>query len=212
MKKFFAIGASGASCEFVIPKILPELIKKLGNVELKVDVRDSLRIYEKVLRGDLEIGIIGIKTESEYIDFKPILKGDRLVVIAPPGHSLTSKKEVTLEDLKGQDFVGFTPGTGTRTAYEHVFQEAGLSLENDLNVVVEIGDSRGVIQAVEVGTGIAVISELAAKNRIQLGTVMVLNIPALHIVRDFYLVTLKNKPLSDEAKIAVSVIAGVLKT
>jgi len=208
MKKLFAIGASEMACEFVVPKLLPELIKKLPHLELKIDVRDSLRIFEKILRGDLELGIIGLKSESDYVVFKPIVKGDRLCVIAPPDHPLSGKSEIAISDLRGQDFVGFTLGTGTRAAYERVFQDAGLSLD-ELNVVVEIGDSRGVIQAVEIGTGIAVVSELAARYRIQLGKVVCLNIPMLNIVRDFYLITLKNRELSADANQVISIINEV---
>ena len=69
----------------------------------------------------------------------------------------------------------------------------------------------GVIQAVEIGTGIAVVSELAAKNRIQLGKVTCLNIPMLNIQRDFYLITLKKKSLSDTATSIISLIKEVLK-
>lgn len=211
MKRVFTLGASEMATEFVVPRLLPELIKRLSHLDLKIDVRDSLRIFEKVLRGDLELGIIGLKSASEYVDFKTIVRGDRLILIAPPGHPLTKKENVTINDLRGQDFVGFPLGTGTRAAYERVFNDAGLTLEEDLNVVVEIGDTRGVIQAVEIGTGISVVSELAAQNRLQLGKLAVINVPMLCITRNFYLITLKGKKLTEEAQQVVSVIDEVLK-
>ncbi len=186
------------------------MIERLPDLQLKVAVRDSLRIFEKVLRGDLELGIIGLESESENVSFKRIIKDDRLIIIAPPGHPLVKKEKVTVDDLRGQDFVGFTPGTGTRAAYEKVFAEAGFSLD-DLNQVVEIADTRGVIQAVEIGTGLAVVSELAASNRIRLGKVECISIPMLNIVRDFYLISLKGKQLSPEGRTIASVIDEVLQ-
>jgi DNA-binding transcriptional LysR family regulator len=210
MKKFFTMGASEMACEFIIPRLLAELKRCCTDIDLRVDVRDSLRIFEKVLRGDIEVGIIGLKSESDYVDFKPIVRGDRLVVIAPPGHKLSEKKEISINDLRGQDFVGFTLGTGTRAAYERVFNDAGLTLD-DLNQVVEMGDTRGVIQAVELGAGIAVVSELAAKDRIQAGAVTVLNIPMLKISRDFYIITLRNRALSEDAQRMIKAVNEVLK-
>lgn len=208
MKKQYSIGASDMACEFVIPKILPELIKRLPGIEFRIDVRDSLRIYDKVLRGGFELGVIGLKKDSDYVEFTPLIKGDRLCVIAPVGHPLALMKEVTVNDLKAHEFVGFSLGTGTRVAYERVFLDAGLSLD-DLNVVVEMDDTRGVIQAVEIGTGIAVVSALAADNWIKLGKIVCINIP-IKITRDFYLIRLKNRTLSPEAQDIVRITRDIL--
>lgn len=212
MKRKFTIGTSEMATEYVLPRILPELIRQLPDLEIKVDVKDSLRVFEKVLRGDVEIGIIGLRSESEYVEFRPIVRGDRLVVIAAPDHPLAKKGDLSINDLRGQDFVAFTLGTGTRAAYERVFNDAGLSLESDLNVVVEIGDTRGVIQAVEIGTGIAVVSELAAQNRIALGKIVILNVPMLCISRNFYLITQKGKQLSEDGARVMAVLNQVFKS
>lgn len=112
--------------------------------------------------------------------------------------------------MKGQSFVTREKGSGTRAAYEKAFKDAGLALA-DLNTVAEIGTTEGIIQAVEGGAGIAIVSELAAKEAIELKKVQALNIPLLQMIRDFSIITRKGAPLSKDASEVLAVIKTVLK-
>ncbi len=135
-----------------------------------MEISDSQQVFEGVRKGQYEIGIIGTHFESADVDFAVIVKYDRLVLIAPKNRPLAAKGTIALGDLKGQNFVNREKGSGTRAVYEKAFKDAGLAL-TDLNTVAEVGTTEGVSQAVEVGAGIAIVSELAAKEAIQLKTV-----------------------------------------
>ncbi len=210
MKHLFVLGASTIPGEFIIPRLLSAMIRHLPEVELKVEIADSLKVFEAVRNGQYEIGIVGTRFDSADVDFTVVIKDDRLIVITPKKHPLAAKGTVSLGDLKGQNFVGREKGSGTRAVYEKVFKDSGLAL-TDLNIVAEVGTTEGVIQAVEGGAGIAVVSELAAKEAIALGKVKALNIPLLRMIRDFSIVTRKNKPLSMDAKEVLAVIKMVMK-
>jgi len=210
MKKTFTLGASTIPGEYIVPQLLSQIIRQLPDLGLKVDILDSRKVFERVKNGDTEIGIIGTKYDSPDVDFVAVVKDDRLVFIAPQGHPLSGVKGVTINDLKGLSFVGRELGSGTRAAYEKALKDAGLSMD-DLNVVAEINDTSGIIQAVEGGAGISVVSELAAKEAIELKRVSVLNIPMLKMTRDFYVITRKGIPLSKDAVSVLSVIKKTLQ-
>jgi DNA-binding transcriptional LysR family regulator len=210
MKHTFTLGASTIPGEFIIPRLLSAMIKHMPEIELKVEISDSLKVFEGVRKGQYEIGIIGTRFDSPEVDFSVIVKDDRLVLITPKNHPLTAKATVSLGDLKGQNFVTREKGSGTRAAYEKAFRDAGLALK-DLNTVAEVGTTEGVIQAVEGGAGIAIVSELAAKEAIELGKVKALNIPLLKMVRDFSIITRKGVPLSKDASEVLAVIKTVMK-
>jgi DNA-binding transcriptional LysR family regulator len=210
MKHLFTLGASTIPGEFIIPRLLSAMIKHLPEIELKVEISDSLKVFEGVRKGLYEIGIIGTKFESTDVDFWAIVKDDRLALITPKGHPLAAKGFVTIGDLKGQNFIAREKGSGTRAAYEKAFQDAGLALA-DLNMVAEMGTTEGVIQAVEGGAGIAIVSELAAKESIEIGKVRAVSIPVLRMVRDFSVITRKGAALSLDAKEVLAVIKMVMK-
>jgi DNA-binding transcriptional LysR family regulator len=210
MKHLFTLGASTIPGEFIIPRLLSAMISHLPEIELKVEISDSLKVFEGVRKGQYEVGIIGTRFDSTDVDFTVIVKDDRLVLITPKNHPLAAKGTVALGDLKGQNFVTREKGSGTRAVYEKAFKDAGLAL-TDLNTVAEVGTTEAVIQAVEGGAGIAIVSELAAKEAIEFGKVQALNIPLLRMIRDFSIITRKGKPLSKDASEVLAVIKAVMK-
>ncbi|HCC68413.1 MAG TPA: hypothetical protein DEP99_00785 [Nitrospiraceae bacterium] len=210
MKKLFTIGASTIPGEFIIPRVLSEITKRLPETELIVDISDSLKVFERIKTGDIEIGVIGTRYNSDDVEYTTIIKDDRLVFIAPKGHPLAEKRDIKINDLKGKNFINRERGSGTRDNYEKAFKDAGLSMD-DLNIIAEISDTEGVIQAVEGGAGISVVSELAAKDAIELGKVVILDVPLLKMTRDFYIITSKTRVLSDNAKEMMSVLKEVMK-
>lgn len=210
MKHLFTVGASTIPGEFIIPRLLSAMIKHLPEIELKVEISDSLKVFEGVRKGQYEIGIIGTRFDSSDVDFTVIVKDDRLVLITPKNHPLAAKGTVALNDLKGQNFVTREIGSGTRAVYEKAFKDAGFGLA-DLSTVAEVGTTEAAIQAAEGGAGIAIVSELAAKEAIDLGTVKVVNIPLLKMVRDFSIITRKGTTLSKDASEVLAVIRMVMK-
>jgi len=210
MKHTFTLGASTIPGEFIIPRLLSAMIGHLPEIELKVEISDSLKIFEGVRKGQYEIGIIGTRFDSTDVDFSVIVKDDRLVLITPKNHPFAAKEAIALGDLKGQNFITREKGSGTRAVYEKAFKDVGLAL-SDLNTVAEVGTTEGVIQAVEGGAGVAIVSELAAKEAIELKKVRALHIPVLRMIRDFSIITRKGKPLSKDASEVLAVIKTVMK-
>ncbi len=205
MKKQLVLGAGEIAAEFLFPKLLPELAKKLPELNLTLKVRYRNEIYEMVARGELEVGIIDTKYDSDAVDFTPIIEADCLAMIAPPNHPLAKKEGFTINDLKGQAFVGFTAETEMRTIYEQVFSDAGLPAE-EVKTVLEFPDTRAVVQAVESGEGVSVVSESAAADSIRSGKTVVLNGAPLCMSRTFYLISPKMTPLSPIAHSVISAI------
>lgn len=209
MKNSFVIGSSTIPGGVIIPKIMPEWIKRNPNIPLRVEVSDSRETYEKVKQGDYELGIIGTRYPDNDIEYTSVIHGDRLVLIANRDHPLAGKNNVRLEDLKGQPFISREEGSGTRTSYENALKDAGFS-PSDLNVVAEIGNTEGVIQAVEAGAGISIVSEVAIGEATNCGNVVVVDLP-VRMARDFYIITNKRKPLSREGKEVLTMLEELIE-
>lgn len=205
MTTTFTLGTSTILGEFIIPRIIPEVMEQLPEVRLKLDISNSLKTFEMVQKGEIEIGVIGTRYESDRVQYMSVSRDDKLVIIAPSDHPLVGAKDISLADLKGQNFINRELGSGTRMAYEQTFRQAGLALD-DLRIVAEIGNTEGIIQAVEAGAGLSVISELAVQDALRAGRVAVLDLP-LAMNTNFYIITNQTKPLSPTAQ----QILGILK-
>jgi DNA-binding transcriptional LysR family regulator len=199
MKKTFTIGTSTIPGEVILPHLMPKILQRNPDISLKLIVTNSRTTFESVRKGEIEVGIIGTRYDSDDVTYQTVIQNDRLVLIAPKDDPLTKKNPLTIDDLRGRPFVNRETGSGTRATYERAFQEAGLSL-NDLNIVAEISDTEGVIQAVQAGTGLAVVSEIAARTSDCQGDIAILETP-FDMTRNFYIITHKTNspaPLTQE--------------
>ena len=209
MKHIFVIGTSSIPGEFIIPRLLSSIVASVPDIELRVDIANSLQVFERVRKGEYSIGIIGTTYPSPDVEYQTIVAADRLVVIAPSGHPLAGRGGILPADLKGHSFILREIGSGTRATYEQAFRDAGLAMK-DLKAVAEVSSAEGVVKAVAAGAGIAVVSELVARDAVARGTVCVLGIPLLKMERAFSIITRKQKELSEDAKKVIAVIRSAL--
>jgi DNA-binding transcriptional LysR family regulator len=203
MKKELLIGVSTIPGQFIIPGLLKEIIQKIPGVELKLEISDSQKTFDKVVNGQIEVGIIGTDYEHPDVDLIPFIKDDKLSLIVPIDSPMAKKEKITLDELRVQNFIGRESGSGTRSTYERAFEKAGFSLK-DLNIVAEAGDTEACIQAVEGGSGVSIVSTLSARNAIEAGRVKILDIEGVPLFRNFYIITNKKRPLSDISKQFIS--------
>ena len=209
MKRIFVIGTSSIPGEFIIPRLLTAIVARVPDIELRVDIANSLQVFERVRKGEYSIGVIGTTYPSLEVEYETIVAADRLVVIVPADHPLADREGILPADLKRQSFIAREIGSGTRATYEQAFREAGLAVR-DLNAIAEVSTAEGVVKAVAAGAGIAVASELIARDAIARGTICVLDIPLLRMERAFSIITRKQKELSEDAKKVIAVIRSVL--
>lgn len=189
MKQTFTIGTSTIPGEVILPHLMPKILQRNPDVSLKLVVTNSRMTFDSVRKGEIEVGIIGTQYESNEVEYQTVIQNDRLVLIAPKDDPLAKKSGLSISDLRGKLFVNREAGSGTRATYEQAFKESGLSLD-DLNVVAEISDTEGLIQAVQAGTGLAIVSEVAARTSDCRGDIAILEFP-VPMVRNFYIITRK---------------------
>jgi DNA-binding transcriptional LysR family regulator len=203
MKKELLVGVSTIPGQFIIPGLLKEIIQKIPGVELKLEISDSQKTFDKIVNGQIEVGIIGTDYEHPDVDLIPFIKEDKLSLIVPIESPLAKKGKITLDELRVQNFIARELGSGTRATYERAFKKADFSLK-DLKIVAEVGDTEACIQAVEGGSGVSIVSTIAARNAIEAGRVKILDIEGVPLFRNFYIITNKKRPLSDGAKQFIS--------
>jgi len=210
MKRIFVIGTSSIPGEYIIPRLLSVIVARMPDIELRVDIANSLQIFERVRKGEYSVGVIGTMYASPDVEFQTVLAADRLVAIAPAAHPLAGRVGIQPADLKGHGFIMREKGSGTRATYEQAFRDAGFAV-SDLNVIAEVSSAEGVVKAVAAGAGIAVVSELVARDAIARGMIRVLDIPLLRMERAFSIITSKQKKLSGDARKVIDVIRSVLQ-
>jgi len=96
---------------------LPPILKKFTHdypaVRLDIDFLDSEEAYERVLLGEVEMGVITLAPEAKPSLDQIALWRDELVITVAPDHPLALQKELSLHDLSAHRAI--LPGLNTYT-------------------------------------------------------------------------------------------------
>src|SRR5207244_7885032 len=142
----------------------------------------SAAVIGLVESGAVSVGLVGRKTKSADLEFRH-LAADRMVVVAPPGHAISKKQRMTLDQLAAHPLILREAGSGLRHCFERALERAGTSLA-DLRVALELGSNEAIKRAVLRGVGVAILSTYAVQKELKAGQLRALKVSDLHCDRD----------------------------
>lgn len=203
-KSMVTVGTSNYIGDYLLPKLLADWEKTNPNIELKLDISDTEKVFDDVIHGNLELGLIGACLETDDVLTEEFILNDSFCLIAPVSHPLAKQATVSASDLKGQDFILREPGSATRMWLRENLNKQQLSLD-DLNVVAELDSHRAVISAVEAGAGLALVPKQTAVDPAKLGKVKMLTVKEWEPMQgNLYLISPRYNSLSTSANEFIS--------
>jgi DNA-binding transcriptional LysR family regulator len=197
LKGELLVGGSTIPGQYVLPEFIGRFRLLHPEVSVILSIGDTGEVTERVLRGDLELGVVGAALEEDRLAFSPLMD-DQVVLAAWPGHPLAGRR-LQPADLLETPVVLREPGSGTRMALARAMKKAGLELK-DLTVAAQMGSTMAVLQAVRARVGVGILSRLALGDELAAGRVIELDLPGLDLKRQFYLVTRRRRTHSPAAQ------------
>lgn len=179
------IGGSTIPGTYLMPELIGDFKKKYPDVIVSLVIGDTDYIIERILKGGVELGIVGAKAETRKIIQKKLIE-DEMRLIVPADHRWVGEKRVSFKQLVSEPFILRERGSGTLKSLDQSLSGCGHSIE-DLNIVAELGSTQAICQGIKTGAGVSVISTLAAAEDLQAGKVNALEIDGLELKRNFYL-------------------------
>ena len=179
------IGGSTIPGTYLMPQLIGDFKRKYPDVIVSLVIGDTDYIIERILKGRLELGIVGAKAETRKIIQKKLIE-DEMRLIVPADHCWAGKKRLSLKRLISEPFILREHGSGTLKSLDQSLSSCGYRIE-DLNVVAELGSTQAICQGIKTGVGVSVISTLAVAEDLQAGKVNALEIDGLDLKRNFYL-------------------------
>lgn len=180
------IGASTIPANYMLPGLLGSFSAKYPEVRMQVKVGDSASVLERIIKGELSVGLIGSKVEMPDIVSTP-LKEDELVIVAHPRFKEQLEGQMTTREMCLWPWIMRERGSGTRQAFDKALIGIGLDIDC-MNVAVSVESTEAVVQCVLSGIGVSVTSRMAADRYIQAGQMVELSFPGLSLQRTFYLI------------------------
>lgn len=185
------IGCSLTIGEYFMPRILVSFSLEHPLVEASMDVFNTEQITAMVVGGAINLGFI--EGHYEPLDMLADTKfgGDELIVIASPQYKHLLHR-MSLAELKGARWVMREKDSGTRKIFEEFITKHDID-PSKLNVVLEMGSTQAVKEAVKSGIGITAISKLTVESELQRGELIAIPLQEGIIPRKFTMIYHKER-------------------
>lgn len=182
--KRYNIGATLTIGEFVLPRLLGEYKEAHQNIDIIMHVYNLEEILKRLSSGEFDLGIVEGPFDKAKLNFKK-LQDDELVLVASPLSSFSQKSTVDMSDVINEGkLIMREKGSATRLIFENKLLDSGLSL-SDLNIYMEVGSIGAIKSLVQANLGYTVISKEAVKHEVSLGSLNIIPIQGIKIMREF---------------------------
>jgi len=178
------LGASTTVAQYLLPRILGAFLKQYPHVRMSVVSGNTEEIAEAVAEEKVALGIIEGPPMRRDVKTEPMAP-DELVLIVSPSHMWAQRKgAIPVEDLGTVPLLLRERGSGSRRVVERALKDAGLPLKS-LKVAMELDSTKAMISGVEAELGVGFVSRWAVGKVLRLGSVKVVKVQGLRIVREF---------------------------
>ena len=181
------IGASSVPGQCILPSILADYRTSHPSSNFRITNADSMDIIQKVESGTLDLGLVGMCTESKHCVFEPFAV-DELVIATPNNEYFQTKYNGKFSpNLLKEPMIMRTEQSGTKQEAERLLQKFGLS-EQDLNIVASMNDAEALRNCIIHGLGVSIVSHKMVMQQEQQGTLLIYKMDQYVKPRKFYLV------------------------
>jgi DNA-binding transcriptional LysR family regulator len=192
------VGASTIPGEYILPGLIGRFKEKFPDIAVTLLIGGSQPVVDWVAEGRVEIAVVGAGSGHRRVEFRELLPDD-IVLIVGPSHPWQGRRQVGLDELRGEPLLLRERGSGTRAALESALARAGHDI-SAFRVVGEMGSTQAIKQAVKAGVGVSLVSRRAVEEECRAGILWGLRVKDLTIVRAFYLATHRERSRSPLAE------------
>lgn len=182
--KKYSIGATLTIGEFILPRLLGDHKKQHENIDIIMHVHNLEEITKRLGLGEFDLGIVeGPFDKSKFNYLK--LQDDELVLAVSPQSTFASYLEVEISEIiNNGKLIMREKGSGTRMIFENKLLELGISLQ-EVKTYMEVGSIGAIKSLVRANLGYTVISREAVRLEVEAGTLKLVPIQGVKIMREF---------------------------
>ena len=200
------ISASSIPGTYLLPGILAEFSRTYPNVEMRVQESDSVGVMNDIREHRADLGFVGTATKDREISFMPFCK-DELVLITPNNDRYRELKEkkLNLAWIEQEPWIMREDGSGTYKETLHVFEEMGIH-SDQLHILARFNNTGAILLSVAQGSGISIVSRLAAQAAVERGDVLDHSLGANGSYRWISIATSSTTPLTDTSRDMIKLV------
>lgn len=201
------IGASTTVANYILPRYLKNYRSEHPEARAQMLVDNSAQIEQALLRNEIDMGIVEAPVRNKRFN-SCLFRKDRLVVIFHPDHKWGSRKFISLDEFKKAPVLARERGSGTRKVFMEMVGEEHFE---QLDIVMELGDTEAIKKGVIEGIGVAVVSEASVEAELKSGELRSVLIEKNQFDRAMTILILRNRYISNPIRSFLAILAPLEK-
>ncbi|MHC6199022.1 LysR family transcriptional regulator [Elizabethkingia miricola] len=177
------IGASTTIGQYILPKVLAEFKQKHPQIIIQMLNANTEEIEKELQESKIDLGFIEGHSGKSSLKYEPVMD-DEIVAVVHRNHPLFAQEEISINELREQDFVLRENGSGSLDVIADIFNKNQIRLK-DLKVQAQLGSTESIKTFLEYSDCIGFLSIHSLKNELLSGKFKVLEIENFSIKRQF---------------------------
>ncbi|RLB06364.1 MAG: hypothetical protein DRG50_05700 [Deltaproteobacteria bacterium] len=206
LKGDLIIGACTAAGEHIIPHIVKGFHQTHPEVNFSIDIGNCPSVIDKLLKGIVDVGLIGDKVTHRDLITEELLE-HTLLLASSPNYMGVDGGTISLGDLTGMKILLREEGVGTRAIFEEMVYQKGMKLK-DFQIITVSGSNEVIKMMVKNGIGISVFPLQAIEQELERGDLKALQLQEGEMRHKFYLVYRKQKVIPLKTKSFLEFVKG----
>jgi DNA-binding transcriptional LysR family regulator len=184
-----------STAKYFLPRMLARFRAQHPAVEMRLESGNREQLSQLLHDNEVDLAVMGrppreLDTRAEPFAAHP------LAIIGPPEHPLARRREIPPKALNAEEFIVREPGSGTRAAMAQFFRDQRIAPAQTM----EMSSNETIKQAVIASMGLAFLSLHTVQLEVSAGQLVVLDVVGLPLLRRWYIVNIRGKPLSPAAE------------
>jgi DNA-binding transcriptional LysR family regulator len=184
-----------------LPDYVKRFMVKYSNVNVNVEYFRASRIYELILSGDADIGLVAIPKKDKRLDVYEF-EDEPLVLACSPKHPLARESQVDIHQLQFERFIGFEKDTPTHVWIDSIFERYNIVLRPAL----EFDNVETIKRAVEINSGISILPKTVILQEIGDGTIKSVEFSNEDFIRPTGVIVRKGKILGQTGRYFIELL------
>ena len=178
-----------SSAKYVMPRVLSAYQREYPGISLEMTIANRDRIWESILQGEIDLGIMGTPPEDVNIE-SSVIGTHQLVMLCHPDHTLATHDEpVAPSELIKHQLIAREVGSGTRLAMAAFF--GGLFHQAPKTPLV-LDSNEAIKQAIMANMGVSLLSDSTCQLELGLGLIHHIPVHGTPLPRKWYAVRTAN--------------------
>ena len=179
------IAASKTISNYIMPNIYYDFLSKYNEVKLDILTINSSKIIDKILKSQLDIGLIEVDTQNSSLIKEKLCNDELIVVTSDENHP----KEAFIDAIKKRWILRET-GSGTREIFINHLGE----IAKDLDIFMQLQDFEEIKTIVLNNPNtVTAISKVIVQKELEEKKLFQIKLKNMELKREFYLVYHKEK-------------------